>query len=66
MGGSVAENVLRLDVSMANALGMDVCYRSEQLVRVEFYKEVWHHLLHFEVLLHYSVGCVWDIVHDYI
>ena len=49
---------------MADALGVYVGDRAEQLVGVELDQEVRHHLLHLEVLLHHTVGCVWDVVHN--
>ena len=49
---------------MADALGVYVGDRAEQLVSVELDQEVRHHLLHLEVLLHHTVGCVWDVVHN--
>jgi len=51
---------------MTDALGMNVGYGSEQLVRVKFHQQVWHHLLHLQVLLHYSVCCIRDEVHHHI
>ena len=49
---------------MADALGVYVGDRAEQLVGVELDQEVGHHLLHLEVLLHHAVRRVWYIVHD--
>jgi hypothetical protein len=46
MSLGVAENILRLDVSVTDALGMDVGDRSEQLVAVKLDNQVGHHLLH--------------------
>lgn len=62
----INQNILRLNVSVTNAFGVDVGYRSEQLVRVDFDQEIGHHLLHFEVLLHNPVRGVGDVVHDHI
>ena len=36
------------------------------MIRVDFDNERWHHLLHFEVLLHHFVDSVRDEVHDHI
>ncbi len=48
---------------MADALGMDVSNRSEQLVRVKLDEQVGHHLLHLQVLLHDAVGRVRNEIH---
>ena len=61
---SVNEDVLWLDVPVADALRVDVGDRAQQLVRVQLHQQVRHHLLHLQVLLHHSVGRVWDEVHD--
>ena len=66
MRRSVNENILRLDVSVTDALCMDVSDTTEQLVRVNLDKDVWDHLLHLQVLLHDSVDCIRNIVHDHI
>ena len=60
----ITENILRLDVSVTNTQGVNIGNRPHELVRVKFDNEVWHHLLHFKVILHHSVGCFRDIVHD--
>ena len=59
----VDKNVLRLNVTMADAFRVDVSYRAEKLVCIYLDDEVWHHLLHLQVLLHSAVGCVWNVVH---
>ena len=66
MGTGVAQNVLWLDVSMADALCMDVGNRPHELIRVEFDYQIWNHLLHLEVLLHYSIGGIRNVVHHHI
>jgi hypothetical protein len=66
VGSHITENILRLDISVANTLSVDVCDGAHELVGVEFNNEVWYFLLHFEVLLHYTVSCVGDVVHHYI
>ena len=43
----VDEDVLRLDVSVANALGVNVGDRAQQLVAVQLDEQVRHHLFHF-------------------
>ena len=48
---------------MADALGVNVSDRAQKLVGVELDEQVWHHLLHFEILLHDAVRCVRDVVH---
>jgi len=62
----IAQDVLRLDVSVANAFGVDVRDASEQLVRVKLDDECRNHLLHLQVLLHHSVGSVGNVVHHYV
>ena len=42
---------------------MNVSDRAEQLVSVDLDKDIGHHLLHLQVLLHSAVGCVWNVVH---
>ena len=64
MGAHVAQNILGLDVSVANSFSMNISNRSHELIRVQFDDKVWNLLLHFEVLFHHSVGCIWDVVHD--
>lgn len=49
---------------MADAFGMDIGDGAQQLVGVELHEQVWHHLLHLQVLFHYAVRSVWDEVHD--
>lgn len=60
---SVAKNILRLDVSVANTLGVNVGDRPHKLVRIQLNDKWRNHLLHFKVLLHHSVGGVWNVVH---
>ena len=60
----VAEDVLRLDVSVADALGVDVGDGPHQLVGIEFHDEVGHHCLALQVLFHHAVSSVGDIVHN--
>jgi len=51
---------------MANALCVDIGNRAQKLVRIQLHEQVGNHLLHLEVLLHHSVGSIWDIVHNYV
>ena len=62
----IAQDVLWLDISVANSLSVDIGDGSHQLVRVQLDDEVWHLLLHFMELLHYSICRVWNIVHHYV
>ena len=62
----IAKDVLGLDISMANTFGVNVGNGPHELIGIELNNERWDHLLHFEVLLHYSVGRVRDVVHDHI
>jgi len=63
---SVAQNVLGLDVSVADSLCVYVGNRAQQLVAVQLYYQIWNHLLHFEVVLHHAVGSVLNVVHHHI
>ena len=49
---------------MAYTLGVNVCYGSHKLIRVELHYKWWDHLLHFKVLFHYSIGRVGNVVHN--
>ena len=51
---------------MTDSLSVNVGDRSEKLVGVDLDNKVWHHLFHLQVLLHYAVSRVRDVVHDYI
>ena len=62
----ITENVLWLDISVTNALGVNICNGSHQLVGIQLDNQVWDLLLHFEILFHYSIGSVGNEVHDYI
>ena len=64
MRARVTQDVLWLNVSVANALRVDVGDRAQQLVRVELHQQVWHHLLHLEVLFHDAVGGIRNVVHN--
>lgn len=60
---SVAKNVLWLNVSMADTLGVNIGDRPHQLIRIELDYQIGNHLLHFEVLLHDAIGCIRNVVH---
>ena len=64
VGASVDEDVLRLDISVADSLRVDVRNRAQKLVRVELDEKVGDHLFHFQVLLHHAIGRVGNKVHD--
>mmetsp|Transcript_83043 Transcript_83043/g.199297 ORF Transcript_83043/g.199297 Transcript_83043/m.199297 type:complete len:296 (+) Transcript_83043:89-976(+) len=53
---TIHQQVLRLDVSVANAHRVDVCTSPGHLVGEELDKDVWHRLLHLCVVLHDSVN----------
>ena len=57
----VTQDVLWLNVSVANSLSVNVGDGPHQLIRVKLDNKVWHLLLHFMELLHYSIGSVWDV-----
>ena len=64
MGLHITKNILWFNISMADSFSVDISNRSHQLVWIQFYDQVWHHLFHFKVLLHYSVGRIGNIVHN--
>ena len=66
MGASVYENVLGLDVSMADSFCVNVRNATEHLVWVKLYEQIWYHLFHLEVLFHYSIAGVGNVVHYHI
>ena len=66
MALGVDEDVLGFDVSVADALCVDVRNGAEQLVGVNLDEQVWDHLLHLQVLFHDTVGGIWDVVHHHI
>jgi hypothetical protein len=49
---------------VTNALGVNICNGSHQLVRIKLHNQVWDLLLHFEILFHHSIGSVGNKVHD--
>lgn len=63
---SVTQNVLRLNVSMTDSLGVNVGNGSEKLITVEFDNQIWHHLLHLQIILHHSVSSVLNIIHHHV
>jgi hypothetical protein len=63
---SVYQDVLRFNVSVANADCMNVSNRSYKLISVEFAKQRRDHLFHFHILFHDSVQCIRNEVHDHI
>ena len=63
---SVDEDILRFDITMANSFSVNVCNRTQQLVRVNFNEQVGNHLLHFQILLHYAVSRIRDVIHNHV
>ena len=59
----INEQVLWLNVSMADTLSVNIGDRPHQLIRIELDYQIGNHLLHFEVLLHDAIGCIRDVVH---
>ena len=59
----IYEHILGLDISVANSYSMNISYGSQQLIRVDFYQNIWYHLLHLKILLHNFVHSFRDIVH---
>ena len=59
----VYKQVLRLDVAMAVAQGVDVGKRTEALIGVQFDQKDGHWLLHLIVVFQYAIDCLWDVVH---
>ena len=66
MGACVNENILGLDVSMADTFGVNVRNATEHLVWVKLNEQIWYHLFHLEVLFHYPITGVRYVVHYYI
>ena len=62
----IAQDVLWLNVSVTNSLCVDIGDGSHQLVRVELDDKVGYLLFHFMELLHYSIGRVWNIIHNHV
>mmetsp|Transcript_15888 Transcript_15888/g.18402 ORF Transcript_15888/g.18402 Transcript_15888/m.18402 type:complete len:329 (-) Transcript_15888:80-1066(-) len=64
--GRVHQQVLRLDVAVADAQRVDVRQRPEHLVRVELHEQDRHALLHLHVVPHDPVDGLGDVVHDHV
>ena len=60
----IHQNILRLDVSVADTHCMNICTRPHELVRVKLNQQRGYHLLHFEVVLHDFVKSIRNEVHD--
>lgn len=59
----IDQQVLRLDVPVADTHGVDVCQCPEGLVGIKLDEEVGHWLLHLVVMLEHSVDCLRNVVH---
>lgn len=64
MSTCVNQDVLWLNVTMTNAFGMNIGNRTQQLIGVKLDQKIRNHLLHFQILLHYTIGRIWNVVHD--
>ena len=62
----ITQNVLWLNVSMANSLSVNIGNAPHQLVRIELDNQIWDLLFHLVKLFHDSISSVWDIVHDHV
>jgi len=62
--GWVQKQVLRLDVSVADSLRMDVCESSEELVYVQLHFEHGHCCLHLVKVARRSVDGFWHVFED--
>ena len=62
----VDQQVLWLDVSVANTQRVNVGESSERLVRIELDKKIWNWLLHLVIVLEHAIYCFRNVVHDYI
>eukprot|EP00355_Strombidium_rassoulzadegani_P008311 CAMPEP_0168618554 /NCGR_PEP_ID=MMETSP0449_2-20121227/6133_1 /TAXON_ID=1082188 /ORGANISM="Strombidium rassoulzadegani, Strain ras09" /LENGTH=162 /DNA_ID=CAMNT_0008659435 /DNA_START=443 /DNA_END=932 /DNA_ORIENTATION=- len=62
----VDEDVLGLDVAVADAHGVDVGDGSEELVGVELHEDLGHVLLLLHVVLHDLVEGLWDVLHHHV
>lgn len=63
-GVGIEEEVLRLYVSVADPLRMDICQRAEKLVDVQFYFEDRHRGPHLVEVPGCAVHCLGDILED--
>lgn len=63
MSASIAQNVLWFNISVADALSVNVSNRPHKLIRVQLDYKIGDHLFHFEVLFHYSVCGIRNVVH---
>ena len=59
----VYKQVLRLDVAMAVAQGVNVGKRTEALIGVQFDQKDGHWLLHLVVVFQYAIDRLRDVVH---
>ncbi len=66
MVSRVNEKVLRLYISMSDTKGVDVGEGTAHLVSIELNEEGRDVLLLFVVVLHHSIDCLRDIVHDHV
>lgn len=66
MGGRIDQDILGLNVSVADADCVDVGDTPQQLVCVELNQERRNCLSHLEVLLHNSVYCLRNKVHHHV
>jgi hypothetical protein len=66
MDSRIDQEILRLDVSVANSEGVDVSESAVALVGVKFDEQDLYWLLHFIIVLEHSVDCLRDIVHYHI
>ena len=60
----VNQQVLRLDISVANTHGVDVSKGSESLVSIKLHQKIWNRLLHLVVMLEHTVYSFRDVVHN--
>lgn len=59
----VDKKVLRLDVTMTDSKGMNVCEGSKSLICIKLDKNHWHLLLHLVIVLQDSEYSLWHVIH---
>ena len=66
MAAGVDEDVLRLDIPVANANRFEINESSEHFVSIQLHQHWRNHLLHLEIVLHNFVNGIRNVIHDYV
>eukprot|EP00971_Amphidinium_carterae_P039525 776726-Amphidinium_carterae.1 len=64
--GRIHQQVLRLDVTVNDAVDMEVCECPRCLVGVQLDQHLWSLLLLLAVTLHDTIDSLWHIFHDHV